>query len=47
LSLDQPDPATLRKAQRGDEVAFAEIVRAYRAPVFSLVVRIVGNRWLA
>jgi RNA polymerase sigma-70 factor, ECF subfamily len=47
LSLDQPDPAVLRKAQRGDEVAFAEIVRAYRAPVYTYVVRIVGNRSLA
>jgi RNA polymerase sigma-70 factor (ECF subfamily) len=47
LSLDQPDPAVLRSAQRGDEVAFAEIVRAYRAPVYTYVVRIVGNRSLA
>ena len=37
----------LRRAQRGDEVAFAEILRAYRAPVFNYVVRVVGNRSLA
>jgi RNA polymerase sigma-70 factor (ECF subfamily) len=47
LSLDQPDPAVLRRAQRGDEIAFAEILRAYRAPVFTYVVRVVGNRALA
>lgn len=47
MSLDQPDPAVLREAQRGDEVAFAEILRAYRAPVHTYVVRIVGNRSLA
>ena len=47
MSLDQPDPAVLRKAQRGDEIAFAEILRAYRAPVYTYVVRIVGNRSLA
>ena len=47
MPLDQPDPAVLRRAQRGDELAFAEIVRAYRAPVHTYVVRIVGNRSLA
>ncbi|HWB21362.1 MAG TPA: sigma-70 family RNA polymerase sigma factor [Gaiellaceae bacterium] len=47
MSLDQPDPAVLRRAQRGDEIAFAEILRAYRAPVFTYVVRVVGNRSLA
>ncbi len=47
LSLDQPDPAVLRNAQRGDEAAFAEILRAYRAPVYTYVVRVVGNRSLA
>jgi RNA polymerase sigma-70 factor (ECF subfamily) len=47
LPLDQPDPAVLRKAQRGDEIAFAEIVHAYRAPVYTYVVRVVGNKGLA
>ncbi len=47
MSLEQPDPAVLRRAQRGDEAAFAEILRAYRAPVYTYVARIVGNRPLA
>ena len=47
MSLEQPDPGVLRSAQRGDEGAFAEIVRAYRAPVFTYVVRVVGSRSLA
>lgn len=37
----------LRKAQRGDERAFSLIVRAYEAPVFNYVLRMVGDRPLA
>jgi RNA polymerase sigma-70 factor, ECF subfamily len=37
----------LRKAQRGDERAFAIIVRAYETPVFNYVLRLVGDRALA
>jgi RNA polymerase sigma-70 factor (ECF subfamily) len=47
VSLPQPDFALLRKAQRGDERAFAVIVRAYELPVFNYVLRTVGDRALA
>ena len=47
LSLQQPDLGVLRKAQRGDERAFAIIVRAYETPVFNYVMRLVGDRSLA
>jgi RNA polymerase sigma-70 factor (ECF subfamily) len=48
LSLPQPDLAILRKAQRGDERAFAIIVRMYEAPVYNYVLRLCnGERGLA
>jgi RNA polymerase sigma-70 factor (ECF subfamily) len=47
LSLQQPDLAVLRKAQRGDERAFSLIVRAYETPVYNYVLRLVGDRSLA
>jgi RNA polymerase sigma-70 factor (ECF subfamily) len=47
LAIQQPDLAVIRKAQRGDERAFALIVRAYEAPVFNYVLRMVGDRALA
>jgi RNA polymerase sigma-70 factor (ECF subfamily) len=47
LSLPQPDHGVLRKAQRGDERAFAIIVRSYQAPVYNYVLRMVGDRALA
>jgi RNA polymerase sigma-70 factor (ECF subfamily) len=47
LSLPQPDPAILRKAQRGDERAFAIIVRAYETPVYNYILRLTGDRALA
>ena len=47
LSLAQPDPGVLRKAQRGDERAFSIIVRAYQVPVFNYVLRLIGDRALA
>jgi RNA polymerase sigma-70 factor (ECF subfamily) len=47
LSLPQPDHALLRTAQRGDERAFAIIVRSYEQPVFNYVLRMVGDRALA
>ncbi len=47
MSLQQPDPAVLRNAQRGDERAFSIIVRAYETPVFNYVLRLVGDRALA
>jgi RNA polymerase sigma-70 factor (ECF subfamily) len=47
LSLPQPDPGVLRKAQRGDERAFTLILRAYEQPVYNYVLRLVGDRSLA
>jgi RNA polymerase sigma-70 factor (ECF subfamily) len=47
LSLPQPDDGVLKKAQRGDERAFAIIVRSYQTPVFNYVLRMVGDRSLA
>ena len=47
MPLPQPELALLRKAQRGDERAFAVIVRSYEAPVFNYVLRTVGDRALA
>jgi RNA polymerase sigma-70 factor, ECF subfamily len=47
MALEQPDPDVLRRAQRGDERAFAQILRAYETPIFNYVYRIVGDRALA
>jgi RNA polymerase sigma-70 factor (ECF subfamily) len=44
VPLPQPDPAVLRRAQRGDEPAFAEIVRTYETLVFNYVLRLTGDR---
>ena len=47
MSLQQPDPAILRKAQKGDERAFSIILRMYETPVYNYVLRLVGDRALA
>ena len=47
MSLPQPDDGILRKAQRGDDRAFAIIVRSYQTPVFNYVLRMVSDRSLA
>ena len=47
MSLPQPDDGVLRKAQRGDDRAFAIIVRSYQTPVYNYVLRMVGDRSLA
>jgi RNA polymerase sigma-70 factor (ECF subfamily) len=47
VSLAQPDPAVLRKAQKGDERAFALILRAYETPIYNYVLRMVNDRSLA
>ena len=47
LALPQPDPAVLRKAQKGDREAFTLIVRAYETPVHNYVLRLTGDRTLA
>ena len=43
MALPQPDPAVLRLARRGDERAFALIVRQYQTPLFNYVVRVLGG----
>ncbi len=48
LALPQPDPAVLRLARRGDERAFALIVRQYQTPLYNYIVRVLaGDRALA
>jgi RNA polymerase sigma-70 factor, ECF subfamily len=48
LSLQQPDLAILRKAQRGDERAFSIIVRTYETPVYNYILRLTnGDKPLA
>jgi RNA polymerase sigma-70 factor (ECF subfamily) len=48
LALPQPDPSVLRLARRGDERAFALIVRQYQTPLFNYVARVMaGDRALA
>src|ERR671937_2728244 len=48
LALPQPDPDVLRLARRGDERAFAVIMRQYHGPVYNYVVRVLaGDRALA
>jgi RNA polymerase sigma-70 factor, ECF subfamily len=47
MSLTQPDPGVLRKAQHGDERAFTIIVRTYERPVFNYILRLTGDRALA
>src|SRR3954454_18251949 len=45
--LPQPDEELVRRAQRGDDAAFAELVRAYERPLFNYIFRLVGERGLA
>ena len=47
MPLPQPDLLVLRKAQLGDERAFAVLVHAYELPVFNYVFRMVADRALA
>ena len=48
MPLPQPDQAILRKAQKGDQRAFAIIVRTYEKTVFNYVLRLTnGDRALA
>ena len=44
MALPQPELAVLRQAQRGDERAFAIIVRMYQTPVFNYILRLTGDR---
>ena len=45
--MDEPDPALIRAAANGDQDAFAFLVRAYQAPVWRFLCRLVGDRTLA
>ena len=47
MALEQPDVDVLRRAQRGDERAFATIVRQYEKPIFNYVLRLTGDRGVA
>ena len=48
MALPQPDPDILRLARRGDERAFAVIVRQYQAPLFNYISRVLsGDQALA
>jgi RNA polymerase sigma-70 factor (ECF subfamily) len=44
VSLPQPDPILLRRAQRGNDAAFRSLVDDYRTPVFNYVLRLTGDR---
>jgi RNA polymerase sigma-70 factor (ECF subfamily) len=43
LALAQPDPDILRRARRGDERAFAVIVRQYQTPLYNYVARVLSS----
>ena len=47
MSLSQPDPELLRRAQKGDERAFTAIMRAYETPIHNYIFRLTGDRTLA
>jgi RNA polymerase sigma-70 factor, ECF subfamily len=48
VPLPQPDPDILRLARRGDERAFAVIVRQYQSPLFNYIARVLsGDQALA
>jgi RNA polymerase sigma-70 factor (ECF subfamily) len=47
MALQQLDDEVIRKAQRGDQDAFALIVRTYEVPVYNHVLRLVNDRSLA
>ena len=47
MSLLQPDPELLRKAQKGDERAFTQLVRDYETPVHNYIFRLTGDQTLA
>jgi len=40
----QKDSLVIARARRGEEAAFAELLRRYRAPVFNLCLRMLKNR---
>ena len=47
MALQQPEPAILKAAQRGDEQAFAWIFEAYRRPIYNYVSRMLNDDLVA
>jgi RNA polymerase sigma-70 factor, ECF subfamily len=47
VALEQPEPAILQAAQRGDEQAFASIFEAYRRPIHNYVRRTLNDDLVA
>ena len=47
MALEQPEPAILKAAQRGDEQAFAWIFEAYRRPIYNYVSRMLNDDLVA
>lgn len=45
--MDEPDPRVIERARSGDEVAFAQLVRAYQAPVWRFVRHLLADAALA
>ena len=42
--MEEPDPAAITAASRGDVDAFTELVRAFQTPVWRFVSRLLGDR---
>ena len=45
--VEEPDPAVVSAARAGDRAAFEQLVRAYQAPVWRYLRRMLGDRELA
>lgn len=45
--VNEPDPATIRAAAKGDTAAFSELVRLYQEPVWRFLTRYTGDPHLA
>lgn len=45
--MNEPDPTIIRAAAKGDQAAFADLVRLYQEPVWRFLTRYVGDAHLA
>ena len=45
--VNEPDPAVIRAAAKGDTAAFSELVRLYQEPVWRFLTRFTGDPHLA
>lgn len=45
--MEEPEPALVRAAARGDVASFGSLVRSYQEPVLRFLVRLVGDEALA